>query len=54
MADEPNDPIDSYDAAHGKPEATPDLPPASTEELYGTRLNPVRETPAPFRNLQNA
>lgn len=51
---EPSDPIDSYDAQHGRPEATPDMPSESPEELYGTRLNPVRETPVPFRGMDKA
>ena len=40
---EPNDPLDAYDSAHGKPDNGP--PKLSEEELFGGKLNPVRETP---------
>lgn len=52
MAEEPKDPIDEYDAKHGKPEATPDAPNISETDAWGTSLNPVRETPLAGKNLK--
>jgi hypothetical protein len=52
MAEEPKDPTDEYDAQHGRPEGTPDQPKMSEADLYGTSLNPVRETITPFSNLR--
>jgi hypothetical protein len=42
---EEKDPLDAYDAKHGRPEATPAAPAMSEADLFGTSLNPVRETP---------
>lgn len=52
MADNQQTEVDKYDGQHGRPEATPDMPQMGQDDLYGTRLNPVRETPSPFKNLQ--
>jgi hypothetical protein len=52
MPDTAFDPIDAYDSKHGKPEATPDAPAMSEADLYGTTLNPVRETPLAAANLK--
>ena len=50
MTETTTDPIDTFDAAHGKPDnGTPKL---SEEDAWGTNLNPVRETPNPAKNLQ--
>jgi hypothetical protein len=40
---EPKDPLDEYDRTHGKPDNG--LPKMSEDEAWGTRVNPVRETP---------
>jgi hypothetical protein len=53
MAEEPKDPIDAYDAKHGRPEATPDKPNQAEAEAWGTKLNPVRETPQAAKNLKS-
>lgn len=49
---EPKDPLDAYDAKHGRPEATPDAPTISEADAWGTTLNPVRETPLAGTNLK--
>lgn len=49
---EPIDPMDVYDSTHGRPEATPAMPNMSEAELFGTGLNPVRETPLPAKGLK--
>jgi hypothetical protein len=48
---EPTDPIETFDASHGRPEQGP--PKLSEEEAWGTNLNPVRETAQPAKNLQD-
>jgi len=45
-------PIDAYDREHGKPGSQPDAKPISEAEAWGTTLNPVRETPTPFKNVR--
>jgi hypothetical protein len=40
---EPKDPMDEYDRAHGKPDNGP--PKLSEDEAWGTKANPLRETP---------
>lgn len=52
MAEEPKDPIDEYDRTHGRPDATPDKPNQSEADAWGTTLNPVRETPTPFKDVK--
>lgn len=52
MSEEPKDPIDAYDAKHGRPEATPAAPNMSEADLFGEKLNPVRETPNAAANLK--
>jgi len=49
--EEPKDPIDAYDSAHGRPEATPDRPNISPADEFGEKLNPVRDTPLAGTNL---
>lgn len=51
MADQQTE-VDKYDQKQGNPSATPDMPQMGPDELYGTKLNPVRETPNCFKNLQ--
>jgi hypothetical protein len=50
--EEPKDPIDAYDSTHGRPEATPAAPPISEDDAWGSKLNPVRETPNSATNLR--
>lgn len=45
-------PTDEYDRTHGKPGSVPDAPAMSEEDKYGTKLNPVRETPPAFTGLK--
>jgi hypothetical protein len=45
MNEEPKDPIEAYDAAHGDPSKTPAAPALSEADEWGTKLNPVRDTP---------
>lgn len=49
---QPVDPCDEYDRKHGSP--GPDAPTLSPAELFGEKLNPVRETASPFKNLSTA
>lgn len=53
MSEEPKDPIDAYDAKHGRPEATPNKPNQDPNEAWGESLNPVRETPLAGTNLKD-
>lgn len=53
MADQQTE-VDKYDSQKGRPEATPDLPKMGPDELFGTKLNPVREGSVPFKGLQKA
>ena len=50
---EPKDPIEAYDATHGKPEATAQDQGASVDEQWGESLNPVRETPLAATGLKS-
>lgn len=56
MGNEPQDPIDEYDRAHGAPEKGPanSHPPMSDAEITGDKLNPVIETPPAFTGLRKA
>lgn len=47
---EPKDPIDAYDSAHGTQDNG--IPKVSEDQAWGGGLNPVRETPAPYKNLR--
>ena len=50
VTDDVKDPEDEFDRAHGKPDnGTPKL---GEDEAWGTKQNPVRETPAPFTGLK--
>lgn len=51
MANEPIDPIDTYDSQHGKQDNG--IPKVSDSEAWGTDLNPVRETPPAASNLKD-
>lgn len=48
------DPIDQYDRDHGFPEKGPaeSHPPMSDDEITGSKLNPVVETPPAFTGLR--
>lgn len=49
---EPSDPIDAYDSKHGDPSKTPDAPPISEADAWGTKLNPVQDTPLAATGLK--
>jgi hypothetical protein len=48
---EPKDPLDDYDRKYGKPDNGP--PKLSEDEAWGTRLNPIRETPLAGTGLKS-
>lgn len=50
------DPLDEYDRAHGAPEKGPanSHPPMNENEITGSNLNPVQETPPAFGKLRTA
>jgi hypothetical protein len=50
MANDQQDPIESYDAQHGKRQ--PDSIP-SPEQAWATGQNPVQDTPLPAKNLRS-
>lgn len=53
MGEEPKDPIDAYDARQGRPEATSPIPSMSPADLFGEKLNPVRDEALPAANLKS-
>lgn len=48
---EPKDPLDDYDRTHGAPDNGP--PKISEADAWGTKLNPVRETPLAGSGLKS-
>lgn len=55
MADFPisegQDSDDAYDKKHGKPDNG--APKMNEDELYGSKMNPVRDTPLAGKNLKD-
>lgn len=45
------DPLDAYDSKFGKPDNGP--PKLTEDEAFGTKLNPVRETPLAGTGLKS-
>lgn len=51
MPDETTE-VDKYDRAHGDPAKGKDMPPVTQDQAYGESLNPVRNPPAPFKDMK--
>lgn len=50
---EPKLTTDEYDRAHGNPASTPDAPKQTEADAWGTKLNPVRDTPLAASGLKS-